>query len=305
VDDSLPPLLFRPALIASGFAESELQRGRRAGELAVVRRGAYVSGDDQRLADPVRRHALSVAAEVRRVAPSAVVSHVSAAVLYGLPVWRVPLERVHVTRARPTGARAGRSVAVHSAPLAPEEIVRVGDVWATCPARTAVDLARTVPFEASVVTIDAALRHGLVTAETLAVALRRATGWRGVPAARRAVAFADGGAESVGESRGRVALLRAGLPAPTLQWEIWHGGKLIGRVDFAWPDRRTVAEFDGKIKYGRLLRPGQQPGDAVFEEKIREDRLRAAGLHVVRWTWADLDTFAPTAARLRAALAAS
>jgi hypothetical protein len=174
-----------------------------------------------------RRHALSVAAEVRRVASSAVVSHVSAAVLYGLPVWRVPLERVHVTRARPTGARAGRSVVVHSAPLAPEEIVRVGDVWATCPARTAVDLARTVSFEAAVVTIDAAPRRGLVTAETLAAALRRATGWRGVPAARRAVDFADGGAESVGESRGRVALLRAGLPAPTLQWEAWHGGKLI------------------------------------------------------------------------------
>jgi hypothetical protein len=302
VDDSLPLLLFRPALIAGGFADSELQRGRRAGELAVVRRGAYVSADDQRLADPVQRHTLSVAAEIRRVAPGAVVSHVSAAVLYGLPVWRVPLERVHVTRARPTGARAGRSVVVHSAPLAPEEIVRVGDVWVTSPARTAVDLARTSPFESAVVTIDAALRRGLVTAESLAAALQRATGWRGVPAARRAVAFANGGSESVGESRSRVALLHAGLPAPTLQWEVWHGGKLVGRVDFAWPDRRTVAEFDGKIKYGRLLRPGQEPGDAVFEEKVREDNLRASGLHVVRWTWPDLDTFAPIATRLHAAL---
>jgi hypothetical protein len=42
----------------------------------------------------------------------------------------------------------------------------------------------------------------------------------------------------------------------------------------------------------------------VFEEKIREDNLRASGLHVVSWTWPDLDTFAPNAARLRAALAA-
>ncbi|MDT7681251.1 MAG: hypothetical protein QOG57_1561, partial [Pseudonocardiales bacterium] len=60
-------------------------------------------------------------------------------------------------------------------------------------------------------------------------------------------------------------------------------------------------EFDGRIKYGRLLRPGQAPGDAVFEEKRREDALRDHGLRVVRWCWDDLDTFAAVADRLRRA----
>ena len=302
MDDVRPPLLLRPALLAAGYADNELQRGRRAGSLIVVRRGAYVSAGDRRLEHPLARHALLVAAEVARIAPYAVVSHVSAVVLHGLPVWGVPLERVHVTRARATGARAGRRVVVHSASLTRAQITRVDGIPVTCPARTVVDLARTCSFESAVVTIDAALRRGLVSEATLADALQRAAGWPGVPAARRAVDFADGLAESVGESRSRVALLRAGLPAPTPQWEVRHGGELVGRVDFAWPQRHTIAEFDGRIKYGRLLRPGQEPGDAVFEEKLREDRLRAAGLRVVRWVWKDLSAFAGTANRLRDAL---
>jgi hypothetical protein len=51
----------------------------------------------------------------------------------------------------------------------------------------------------------------------------------------------------------------------------------------------VVGEFDGRVKYGRLLRPGQDPGDAVFEEKRREDALRAEDWAVVRWTWADVE----------------
>jgi hypothetical protein len=95
--------------------------------------------------------------------------------------------------------------------------------------------------------------------------------------------FSDGGSESVGESRSRVALDRAGLPPPVLQWKVTdRDGELIGRTDFGWPQLRTVGEFDGRVKYGRLLRPGQQPGDAVFAEKLREDRLRDQGLSVVR-----------------------
>jgi hypothetical protein len=50
----------------------------------------------------------------------------------------------------------------------------------------------------------------------------------------------------------------------------------------------VVGEFDGRVKYGRLLRPGQGPGDAVFEEKRREDAIRDEGWGVVRWTWGDL-----------------
>ena len=53
------------------------------------------------------------------------------------------------------------------------------------------------------------------------------------------------------------------------------------------------------MKYGRLLRPGQQAADAVVDEKIREDAVRDTGKRFARWTWADLQPFDTVAARLR------
>lgn len=86
-----------------------------------------------------------------------------------------------------------------------------------------------------------------------------------------------------------------------LQWEVQDVVGRAGAVDFAWIRRRTVGEFDGEIKYGRLLKPGQSPGEVVFAEKIREDRIRDTGLAVARWTWDELGPRFPTvAARIRA-----
>ena len=64
-----------------------------------------------------------------------------------------------------------------------------------------------------------------------------------------------------------------------------------------------MGEFDGLVKYGRLLQPGQAPAEAVVAEKLREDALRDQDLRVVRWTWTDLSPFTPTATRLRHRLA--
>jgi hypothetical protein len=128
----------------------------------------------------------------------------------------------------------------------------------------------------------------------------RATGRRGSPPARRVVAFADLRSESPGETRSRVAIARAGLPAPTLQHEIPELGI---RTDFYWEEFRTVGEFDGKVKYGRGFRPGQNPGDVVFVEKRREDALRDLGRQVARWTWDELEPFDAAADRIRRAFA--
>jgi hypothetical protein len=296
----LPPLP-RRRLIAAGYSDRELRRLRGAGAVTTVRRGAYVDAADARLTDAAARHALLIAAALTDRAPGAVVSHCSAAVLYGLPVWAVALDRVHVTRAQRSGGRIGRTVHLHTAPLDPDDIRVVDGVVVTSPARTVVDLARTLPFEVGVVLADAALLVGLADAESLVASLRRARRWRGFPTARRVVAFADGRSESVGESRSRVALHRARVPPPVPQWEVRREGVLLGRVDFGWPDLGTVAEFDGRIKYGRLLRPGQAAGDAVFEEKRREDELRDTGLRVVRWGWDDLRAFDTVVARLQRA----
>jgi hypothetical protein len=289
-------------LRSTGYAADEVRRMLRSGSLTAVRRGVYTRGAQPD--DAVLRHALLVRAAVAGLDGSAVVSHVSAAVVHGLPVWGQALDVVQVTRdRRRSGARRGTRVHVHSAPLDGEEVVVLDGVVCTSVARTVVDVARAAPFEQAVVCADAALRAGLERADLYA-ALRRARGWPGVPAARRAAAFADGGSESVGESRSRVAISVAGLPAPALQWPV-RCGRTTAYTDFGWAEQRTVGEFDGKVKYGRLLKPGQDIGEVVYAEKLREDAIRAEDWHVVRWTWADLRDFDTVAVRLRKRLHAA
>jgi hypothetical protein len=86
-----------------------------------------------------------------------------------------------------------------------------------------------------------------------------------------------------------------------LQWKVCAAGAgaVIGRVDFGWPELRTIGEFDGLVKYGRTLRPDQDPVEVLVAEKLREDALRAEDLGVTRWIWSDLARFAPIAARIR------
>jgi hypothetical protein len=144
-----------------------------------------------------------------------VVSHVSAAVLHGLPIWDVPLARVHATWDACGGGRTTRRLRVHVGPLGNREVVEIDGIAVTSLARTVVDLARTVGFEQAVVVADAALARP--DRPDLEEALDRAAGWRGAPGARRVVAFADCRSGSVGESRSRVAIAATGLPPPVLQ----------------------------------------------------------------------------------------
>ncbi|MFC4947598.1 type IV toxin-antitoxin system AbiEi family antitoxin domain-containing protein [Pseudonocardia sp. GCM10023141] len=284
---------WRRSLLAAGVTEDELRRWLRAGSLVPLRRGAYATGLPPR---PEDQHLLQALAAARELAPDAVLSHVSAAVLHGLDVWGVSLDRVHVTRHRRSGVRIGRQIHVHAATLAPHEIVSLHGLRVTSLARTVADNARSLPMPPAVVIADSALHTGTVTHAELVDALgeRRP----GAAAARRILTFADGRADNPGESLSRVQMRLAGLPPPDLQHTVLtRGGRFVGTVDFWWPG--VVGEFDGRVKYGRLLEPGQEPGDVVWKEKVREDAIRAEDHAVVRWIWADLTNFDPVAAMLR------
>ncbi len=75
---------------------------------------------------------------------------------------------------------------------------------------------------------------------------------------------------------------------------------MIARADFAWPELGVFVEFDGRIKYGRLLAPGQSVADVVDAEKRREEEIcRLTGWRCVRVVWADLERPARTAQRIR------
>ena len=80
-------------------------------------------------------------------------------------------------------------------------------------------------------------------------------------------------------------------------------GRFIAQVDFWWSERAVAGEFDGKVKYERLLKPGQNASDVVYREKRREDAVRATGSSVIRWDWRDLDEFADVVSRLATLLA--
>ena len=56
------------------------------------------------------------------------------------------------------------------------------------------------------------------------------------------------------------------------------------------------------MKYQALLRPGEDATRAVVREKEREDKLREAGLLVIRVVWADFADPEGLARRMREAM---
>lgn len=288
-EPSIIPIL-RPSLVRRGFSDGEIRRLRQNGTWASVRRGGYLPTDVITPLDRTDRHAILVRATLPGLRVPAVVSHCSAAVLLGIPLWSTHLGIVQLTRQPP--ARNGQSakLMIHVSAIDADETCVVDGITVTDPTRTITDLARVLPFEQAVVAADAALRLRLTTKERLTLAAARIAGTPGSRAVQRVVQFADGLSESVGESRSRVMMHLADLPAPILQLKVHNGqGRLLGRCDYGWKDGRLLGEFDGLVKYGRLLLPGETSGDKIVKEKRREDLLRDTGARVVRWVWAELD----------------
>lgn len=282
----MSPITLARELCESGYSYAEQARMTRPAQLHRLRRGAY--SDLEPGLDPRVAHLQLLEATVRQSSPEAVVSHMSAAALHGLPVFDDALDCVHLTRDRSYGGKARRYVRLPPTPLAEGEVVEIAGFPVTSLARTVVDLSRSLGLKRAVAVGDAALARGLPPAE-LDEVLARAARRTGVGAARRAVAFMDGRSESVGESFSRVMLHEQGIPPTDLQLDVCEGnGWLVGRGDFGWQDRRTLGEFDGKIKYGRALRPEQSLEEVLFDEKRREDALRSLGWEIVRWIWADI-----------------
>lgn len=296
-------LILRSTAVARGLNADDIRRRIARGDWRVVRRGIYSRTSSVAYLGPTDSHRLLVRATLLQLSGGHVASHLSAACLHGLDLLRQPGDVVHVTNPATHSGHRRRTLRTFCAALDPDEITTVDGVSVTTVARTIIDVARLAGFDQGVVAANHALRRGLVDRDQLRDAALRATRRSGVRTAHQVVAFADPGAESAGESRSRIVIDRAGLPRPELQFRIRnHQGTVIARTDFWWPEYRTVGEFDGKAKYRRDLRPGRTPADAVHAEKVREDRIRDLGLHVVRWTWDELDDPAALGDKIRHAL---
>ncbi|AYF75185.1 hypothetical protein D7D52_16400 [Nocardia yunnanensis] len=246
------------------------------------------------------RHRELIRSIVPEMVAGTVVSHQSAAVLYGAMLWRTPLERICVTRNRRGGGKTRPLVKVHGSPV--DSLVELDGLPVTTPARTVLDLALSLPLESAVVASDALVGAFGLTPDELAGELARAKGRYGIDQAKRVLAILDGRSQSIGESLSRTMFHRHALPLPRSQGNVFTpDGRFVARVDFYYESAGVLCEFDGLTPYGRLLAPGQDVAATLRRERLRETYLRALGFEVVRWTWDDLVRGNP-ARRLRAAL---
>jgi predicted transcriptional regulator of viral defense system len=284
----------------AGYAPDEIDLLVRRGEWMSVRRGAYAERDRVEAMSDEQRHLALLHAIARSLREPAVVSHVSAALLHGLPTWGIDLSEIHISRQNLHASRHEAGAHHHRGNLTDSEVIVVDGVKVTSLARTVLDTARTASFEAAVVVADAAFARDPKAQSVALDLLNTMRDWPGARQAGSVVEFADGRSESVGESRCRVCFREGGLPRPVLQHEIFApNGRLIGRSDFGFLEFLTLGEFDGKGKYLRGLRNGESPGDVVWREKKREDRLREQGFEVGRVVWAELGRPEMVGARFR------
>lgn len=258
-----------------------------------LRHGIYadVAVLDAARADDTRRHVLDLSAAILSLDFPAYAFGKSAAVLHGLPLpQRVP-RSLSLVRPLRSDLRALRRPSAHEISLPrlnvithaiePATTTRLDGLPVVARHLAAVSTAAQFPLDWAVGVLDAVLWGDPTALDLLREILADWPLLRGSGTVRRALELARPGAQTILESLSRVRLCGAGLPEPRLQVPIYDEDGLIGYVDMLWDDLGVVGEADGALKYG-----DQQ---ALYKEKVREDRIRGKGFNFVRWGWDDMD----------------
>lgn len=273
--------------VAAGLHHREITTRVARGEWVRLRRGAYTTRAVHESSDEPGRHVLAARAAHLTLSARHAFSHTTAAVLHGLPLHELDLGEVHVTHLDGQGSGRHESRVWHHMGAVPTaDLTRAGHLPALSLPRTAFDVARVATPGSALVVADAALRRG-ATSAGLRRQLEAGMDWPGARAASHVLPLADGRAESAGESLARLVFHDLGLSPDVLQLDVVTD-RGEARVDFAWTRWRIAGEFDGRIKYGRLVRPGESASDVAWNERQRELAIERAGWIVVRFTWAEL-----------------
>jgi hypothetical protein len=292
----------RADVLSCGFDDRFIRRQLSGKAWTKVRKGAYCFTSTWQTLDDVERHRRLARAVLHSHGDAVVLSKVSGLLMRpSCDVWNIDLSRVHVTRRDGRSGSIERDVIHHEGALGDDDIEIVDGLLVMNEARCVVETIATAGVEPGLVVADASLHAGRVDTKRLEETLASLRPWRGSRTIDLVLRLADKRAESVGESRSRFLYWSQGLPRPELQFHVVdRDGRLLGITDLAWPEHQLLFEFDGRVKYGRLLEPGEHPGDAVFKEKLREDALRrATGWAMERATWRDLSHPVETARRTR------
>ena len=281
----------RAMLLRTGVSDGMIRSQVRAGRLLPVRQGVYLAATQWPTDAPgqhlVRAHAEQVAN------PDAVLSHQSAAVVWGLPAPGFePWHDLPPSLTLPPGGHSSRvRAAVHDVgTLPPAQVQRDAAGYAvTSPARTAIDLAAGRPLPEALVILDGAARTiceamvpsarrrdlanpHLVAAVTELMAEAALTARAG--RLRQALALVDPVRESAAESLSAGHIELAGLPRPRYQARIVTDTGVL-YPDAYWEEYGVIGECDGAMKYA--------DNTAYVREKQREQVLRDLGFRIVRW----------------------
>ena len=298
-------ILLRRDAVRLGLDDNWLLRMRRAGALIRIRQGAYADPGIWLRQTPAEQHVTLSRAVLRQYDDRVALSHASAHVIRGGPDWGLDLATVNLTNLLGRGDRRQAGVTHHRGRTRAADVTRLDGHWITAPARTAVETPATLDIVPAICVLDWTLHQGLATTEQLAwYVAHPLREWAGSVHLPTAVERACPASESVGETRTRALLEDAGLQ-PEPQWEVRHpSGAVAGRVDFLLRDLGLMIEFDGYVKYGRLLKPGQSINDVVLAERRRELLLEElTGYRMFRLIWSDLDRRQRTIDRIRRAAA--
>jgi hypothetical protein len=218
--------------------------------------------------------------------PRTVVSHASAAALYGLVP---PPAEPDVTVPRGSSGRFAGAVVHHATVLASDRC-RFDRLPVTGVARTVVDCAAVFDQSALNDLVDAALGRNLTSYRRIRAAWERAGRVRGGRLLEAAISPFSGNVR-LGSEKEAVALRRFkewGVPPPVCQYVIRDTrGRFLARVDFAWPEWRFGLEYLGDEPHA----PRWWGRD--------ERRLRAVELDGWRLELADRFDMRPSARRLR------
>jgi very-short-patch-repair endonuclease len=254
----------RRQLAARGIAIGLIEDRVKSGHLVPLHYGVFALGH-RRVG--VRGEWL---AATLACGPSAVLSHASAAALWGVRGGR---GRIEVTR--PAGHRRPHGIWLHQTRRLPaEDVTEHAGIPVTSLARTARDMAGRLDERQIEHMLVEADRSGQLSWPALHRVLDRPGGWKGAGRLRRVAKQVD---PRAAETRSPtevdfLALCReAGLPSP--QVNVLIADKL---VDFHWPAGRLIVETDS---YG-------YHGDRPAFERDHEStiNLTIAGYRVLRVT---------------------
>lgn len=256
----------RAALLAAGFTQFRIRSALLSGRWQSALPGVVVIHNGPVSADQLRRCALTYAGQ------ASFLSHSAAAAVQGLRVR--PDDRLHVTIPHGRHPRSHGFVVVHQS-LRPCRLERNGDLRWSEPARTVVDLAARLSNRDDVrAMVSDAVQRRLVSVaqlETAAAGIpRRGSRWL-----LEALEDVGVGTRSMGKSRMRRAVRRAGLPEP--EWnatmETAYGTVLL---DALWSAAGVAVEIDGARWH--------LDATAWEADQRRQNAIQASGVLVLRFT---------------------